>query len=637
MAKRTLREVSYTPLSANENYNEVAAIQNTLCYLSENGKDDESYVTNTAIPLLSAVFSSPWAFEEALSALQIKDSILLDSMMAWKRQAENEHHLVFDALQNNPELIKGRLMFALDYIDQETPILNDPDFKIVVFTGFNATLKAFLSLFNDYYKDTEVYAVPFAQNMTREELEESVYSFQNDSSCRVIICDETGGEGRNFQNASQVLHLDIPWNANALEQRIGRLDRLGRDSEMDVESVVLCSEGTVEEQLLNIWKKGLRLFEQSLSGLEIITGELDHLIVDALLDDYNNGLTNAFDDILEQAEEMRESVADEQLFDLGATLYRPMTQGVNHVLNLYASGETNIFASAMMGWGHQAGFSAQPPIKDGLIEFRSSSFSERAAKQSLFIAPNWDLYANSAMMRRNGRILGSFDRKTAALREDIFFFAPGDPVYDAIISNAIGCSRGRCTAIQTTGSFNYDGVVFLFNVVSPLDELLENHIDLQNLAQYRMYLPLEQIAVCFPLTACSLDVPEKEVLHRLFELKPGEAEHMGRRSARVGARSPLASFISHTPPSVWGPLVDKIFAKAYKEASAVIARESNISAAKKEMLRVLNGYRAECLYFERDTAIVEQKKKIFLLTLRALLNAKPELDAVCFLRVRTND
>ena len=54
------------------------------------------------------------------------------------------------------------------------------------------------------------------------------------------------------------------------------------------------------------------------------------------------------------------------------------------------------------------------------------------------------------------------------------------------------------------------------------------------------------------------------------------------------------------------------------------------------MQRVLNGYRAECLYFERDTAIVEQKKEIFQATLRALKNAKPELDAICFLRVRSN-
>lgn len=636
MAKRTLREVSYTPLSANENYNEIAAIQNTLAYLTENGEDDEEYVINIAIPLLSALFSSPWAFEETLSELNIKDNILFDSMEAWKKQAENEHALVTVALCEDPDLIKGRLMFALNYIDQETPILDDDAFKIVVFTGFNTTLKAFLNLFNKYYESTDIYAVSFGKSMSREELEDSVYAFQNDPNCRVIICDETGGEGRNFQNASQVLHLDMPWNANSLEQRIGRLDRLGRDPEMDVESVVMYAAETVEEQLFNIWKNGMKLFEQSLSGLEIITGELNALIVDALLDDYNNGLSNAFDDILDQAQEMRESVEDEQDFDLGATLYRPMAQGIDHVLSLYASEDTNIFATAMMGWGHQAGLAAQPPTKTGLIEFRASSFSVNAAKQSLFIPPDWSVYTNTSMMRRERKILGSFNRKTAALREDILFFAPGDSVYDSIISNAVGCSRGRCTAIETSGSFNYDGAVFIYNVEPPLDELLEAGMDLQTLAQYRMYLPLEQIMISIPLTQQSRDIPEDIVIQKLQDMKLTEARHIGRRSSQRGMMSSLEAFISRTPPSQWEPLVDSISNTAYRKAVKVIANESDISAARAEMQRVLNGYRAECLYFERDTAIVEQKKEIFQATLRALKNAKPDLDAVCFLRVRTN-
>ena len=94
MARRTLCAIPYSPLSLNESYNEIGAIQNTLAYLADNGKDDEEYVTQTAIPLLSALFSSPWAFEDALHKLQIDDGILLDSAAAWRRQAENEHSLV---------------------------------------------------------------------------------------------------------------------------------------------------------------------------------------------------------------------------------------------------------------------------------------------------------------------------------------------------------------------------------------------------------------------------------------------------------------------------------------------------------------------------------------------------------------
>ena len=636
MARRTLCAIPYSPLSLNENYNEIGAIQNTLAYLADNGGDDEEYVTQTAIPLLSALFSSPWAFEDTLHKLKISDGILLDSAAAWKRQAENEHSLVNVALDEDPDLIKGRLMTAMNYIDQETDILDDETCKLVVFTAHNATLVQFLKLFNTRFANMGIHAVAFGKHMDRDELEDNVYAFQNDPACRVIICDETGGEGRNFQNASQIIHLDLPWNANALEQRIGRLDRLGRNPNVDVVSVVLYADTSVEEQLFHIWKDGMKLFEQSLSGLEIITGELNELIVEALLDDYYTGLTNAFDDILDQAEEMRESVEDEQDFDLGATLYRPLFQGIDNVLGIYASEDDNLFATAMMGWGKQAGLSPEKPTSSGLIEFRESTFSVNAASQSLFIPPVWDKYTNSSIMRREGRLLGSFDRRTAATREDILFFAPGDPVYDSIISNAVGCSRGRCTGIETVAAYNYDGLVFIYNIAPKLDELLENGMPLQTLAQYRMYLPLKQIIVTVPLTARSKEVPEKEIINTLLALRPNSVNHLGRRGGSKMSISPLEHFISRTPPSTWEPLVDKASATAYKRACARLEKRSDFEAAEKEMQRVLNGYRAECIYFERDMSGVDERAHLFDVTLRALKNAKPELDAACFLRVRSN-
>lgn len=636
MAKRTLYAVPYTPLSLNENYNEIGAIQNTLAYLSENGEDEEEYVTEVAIPLLSALFSSPWAFEAALKKLKIDDSVLVDSAIAWRRQAENEHQLVNVALDEDPDTIKGRLMTAMNYIDQETDVLDSEKCKIVVFTAHNATLNAFLKLFNSRFADMGIHAVPFGKHMSRAELADSVYAFQNDPECRVIVCDETGGEGRNFQNAEMVIHLDIPWNANALEQRIGRLDRLGRDPDMDVLSVVFYADTSVEEQLFHIWRDGMKLFEQSLSGLEIITGELNSLIIDALLDDYYNGLTNAFDDIVEQADEMRESVEDEQDFDLGTTLYRPLSQGIDNVLNMYAAEDDNLFAKAMMGWGGQAGLFAEKPTRTGLIEFRESAFSVNAARQSLFIPPDWDRYSNTSIMLREGKILGSFDRQAAATREDILFFAPGDAVYDSIITNAVGCSRGRCSAIGTTGDYNYDGLVFIYNIEPQLDELLEEGIGLQTLAQYKMYLPLEQIMIPMSLTAQSRNIPEKDVLNTLLSLNWRTADHLGRRSAKRMAMSPLERFIAQTPPSQWEPLVDKCALSAYKKALIAMRENSDIASATKEMQRVLNGYRAECMYFERDDSIVEDKARVFNATLRALKSAKPVLDAACFLRVRKN-
>ena len=138
------------------------------------------------------------------------------------------------------------------------------------------------------------------------------------------------------------------------------------------------------------------------------------------------------------------------------------------------------------------------------------------------------------------------------------------------------------------------------------------------------------------LTVPSRDIPEKAVLDTLLSLNWRTAEHLGKRSSKKMAMSPLERFMAQTPASQWEPLVDKCAANAYKKAVIAMRERSDIASAKKEMQRVLNGYRAECMYFERDDSIVEEKTKVFNATLRALTSAKPVLDAVCFLRVRKN-
>ena len=128
----------------------------------------------------------------------------------------------------------------------------------------------------------------------------------------------------------------------------------------------------------------------------------------------------------------------------------------------------------------------------------------------------------------------------------------------------MGCNRGRCTGIETVAAYNYDGLVFIYNIAPKLDELLENGMTLQTLAQYRMYLPLKQIIVTVPLTARSKEVPEKEIINTLLALRPNSVNHLGRRGGSKMSISPLEHFISRTPPSTWEPLVDKASATAYK-------------------------------------------------------------------------
>ena len=149
-----------------------------------------------------------------------------------------------------------------------------------------------------------------------------------------------------------------------------------------------------------------------------------------------------------------------------------------------------------------------------------------------------------------------------------------------------------------------------------------------------MFLPLEQIIVPIGLTAKSREIPEKEVVSALLNLKENRVDHLGRRGAGRLSVYPLEMFILKTPPEQWEPLVAVCTANAFKRATIKLREEADLKTAHKEMNRIINGYHAEALYFDRDLEIVEEKAKIFQTTLSVMKQAKPVLDSVCFLRVR---
>ncbi len=82
-------------------------------------------------------------------------------------------------------------------------------------------------------------------------------NFNNDPDCRVFLSTDAGGVGLNLQVASLLINLDIPWNPAVLEQRIGRIYRIGQKRNVSIINMV--STGTIEHKMLGVlsFKKGL--------------------------------------------------------------------------------------------------------------------------------------------------------------------------------------------------------------------------------------------------------------------------------------------------------------------------------------------------------------------------------------------
>ena len=77
-----------------------------------------------------------------------------------------------------------------------------------------------------------------------------VARFRDPDGPKVLICTEVGGEGRNFQFAHHLVNYDLPWSPATMEQRIGRLDRIGQTQPVDIH--VFDVRGTLASDVLSL-------------------------------------------------------------------------------------------------------------------------------------------------------------------------------------------------------------------------------------------------------------------------------------------------------------------------------------------------------------------------------------------------
>lgn len=89
----------------------------------------------------------------------------------------------------------------------------------------------------------------------------------------LLLCSESGGEGRNLQFCNTLINFDIPWNPMAIEQRIGRIDRIGQTREVFVFN--LATSGTIEDAILRILDEKINMFELVVGEVGAILGEME--------------------------------------------------------------------------------------------------------------------------------------------------------------------------------------------------------------------------------------------------------------------------------------------------------------------------------------------------------------------------
>lgn len=605
-------------------------------------------------PLLSRFFSSPWAFYKQAKSSKMDGSIL-DNIRKWLESEQfNVDHIndILDDPDKYADSYASRLVIVInalydDFYDQ----------KIVLFTNYAETFDVYRKALTKVFPEEEVSF--FGASMSTEEIELNAYRFQTQDECRIMLCDSTGGEGRNFQCADYIVHIDLPWDASAIEQRIGRLDRLERDmSRPVVYSVVVHTKDTFEEALFSFFKDGLKIFNHSLSGMEIIMKEINDEIISAINDDFKYGLFDRIPKIVELATTMRDAIRKEQNFDAAGFIYRPMYAELRKSIEYYSQNENVLFASTMSNWASLAGFRGSEK-KNGEITYSATSFSAKAAINSQLIPPRWDEYLNTAqnqflmnvqnaydksMARKtqDRAIRGTFSRKLAIENDYLHFFAPGDEVFDCIVDNAINSCKGCSSAFATFCRINWIGLIFTWSIAPDTSYLLDNGVSIYAMSPYRNYLFSEQVII--PVSISNVDELDDETIIREYTEIINRGFNAKSNLVHLGKRSHEARFLKDTIKGRnidwfkekfggenWEDYVLSARKYSHEKALEILKKRSNIRGAREEMERTLSARVANSEFYGLNDEGIEQLKQTQKIVLDAIKHPKIHLESVSFI------
>jgi superfamily II DNA or RNA helicase len=301
----------------------------------------------------------------------------------------------------------------------------DPSEKILIFTQFVET-----QLYLQESLHTEGFSVAiFNGRQNAEQKEDAVRRFRQQT--QILVSTEAGGEGRNFQFCHFLVNYDLPWNPMKVEQRIGRLDRIGQTRVVFIYNLALA--GTVEERVLNVLEYRIGLFEESVGSLDVILGEVEsdiEQLVRGHATDQEAHFARYEIDIEQRVREAREAERTLADFVMDRASFR--RDEANALLARSPLGRHTDLRSF---------------VGEALAYFGGALDADSEGGDVISLPP--------ALLRRargvQGTVLGVFDPEVAVKHEDRDFFAFGHPAIDTLVEFAAN-EAPQLTAARRDGN-----------------------------------------------------------------------------------------------------------------------------------------------------------------------------------------
>jgi len=328
-----------------------------------------------------------------------------------------------ETLDRDAELVELEALAARAHAIQDTKLAaldaelkalfeEQPDQKVLIFSQYHGTIEMLEERLRSHLR-----VAVFHGELSRAEKEKAYGHFKHPDGAQVMLSSEAGGEGRNFQFSHILFNYDLPWNPMRVEQRIGRLDRVGQKRNVLIYNFEV--RGTLDARILDVLEHRIEIFKDSVGALEPILGDIEENIKRICVQDAATA-SKEFDRYeLEIAEKVRRARQREhELHDFVMDTKSFRRDEVNRLLDKKpwaTPGDLERFViSALEVYGPQ-GARRFEQHDGGTVTIRVPGVVQHVDR------------------RVEDSYLGTFDPARALADETIEFFAIGHPLVDALL------------------------------------------------------------------------------------------------------------------------------------------------------------------------------------------------------------
>lgn len=283
----------------------------------------------------------------------------------------------------------------------------------------------------------------FHEELTPAKRDTEVARFREIDGPSLLVSTECGGEGRNFEFCRRLVLFDLPWKPSVVEQRIGRLDRIGR--RIPVEVVYFRPPAGIGRDVVRLFE-GLGLFREPLAGLDTQLAHVEGALEEIALDPDASLSEERFDALIAETHAARSRIREAAYQQLHREPYRAAMGPAILARIPKELDELNqeVVVTASIGLG----FTIAHPKGHRVF---SIEIGNGALVDGLPGVPGGSGY------------VGTFDREEAVENESIDFFASGHPLVEGIFAFYEESALGRAVRFQIAiGQDSGEGLVAIY-------------------------------------------------------------------------------------------------------------------------------------------------------------------------------